>query len=187
MNLLQKAFPLFEKKNQRCKSSLLPVHGDVIIAQKKRVQRKTQICLRPVKRSDNCFLGKSLRVHSSPFPAIKYILRTGKNYPINIELSIRNLHSHLLGTRSKTATQGCFIVSYPWGSHKRERQNNLRVVFSNAALGEDGDVRFPDRLYLVKGSSEGTLKRAHSKENLEANNFISDTGTFIILNDIFSL
>jgi len=36
--------------------------------------------------------------------------------------------------RSKTAPEDVSSLSYTWSSRKRERQNTLRVVFSNAAL-----------------------------------------------------
>jgi len=35
-------------------------------------------------------------------------------------------------THSKTASEDALSLSYTWNSHKRERQNTLRVVFSNA-------------------------------------------------------
>jgi len=38
------------------------------------------------------------------------------------------------GTRSNTAPEDVLSLSYTWSSHKRERQNTLRVVFSNAAM-----------------------------------------------------
>jgi len=37
--------------------------------------------------------------------------------------------------RSKTARGDVLSLSYTWISHKRERQNTLRVMFSNAAGG----------------------------------------------------
>jgi len=38
------------------------------------------------------------------------------------------------GTRSKTAPEDVLSLSCTWSFHKREIQNTLRVVFSNAAL-----------------------------------------------------
>jgi len=38
------------------------------------------------------------------------------------------------GMRSKMAPGNVLSLSNTWSSHKRERQNTLRVVFSNAAL-----------------------------------------------------
>jgi len=38
------------------------------------------------------------------------------------------------GTRSKMAPDDVLSLSYTWSSHKRERQNTLWVVFSNAPL-----------------------------------------------------
>ena len=43
----------------------------------------------------------------------------------------------LLGTRSKTTPEDVLSLSYIWSSHKRERQNTFRVVFSNAAQRRD--------------------------------------------------
>jgi len=38
--------------------------------------------------------------------------------------------------RSKRAPEDVLSLSYAWSSHKRARQNTLRVVFSNAAMGK---------------------------------------------------
>jgi len=47
-------------------------------------------------------------------------------------LKVRSLKI-LLGTRSKRAPEGVLSLSYTWSSHKRGRQNTLRVLFSNAS------------------------------------------------------
>jgi len=44
----------------------------------------------------------------------------------------------LAGTRSKMAPDDVLSLSYIWSSHQREKQNTLRVVFSNAAQSEVG-------------------------------------------------
>ena len=38
--------------------------------------------------------------------------------------------------RVRMAPEDVSSLSYTWSSHKRERQNTLRVVFSNAAMRE---------------------------------------------------
>jgi len=51
----------------------------------------------------------------------------------------------LPGTRSETATEDVLSLSYTWSSHKRERQNTLLVVFSNAPQRVGGFVHRSDR------------------------------------------
>jgi len=49
--------------------------------------------------------------------------------------SLFNVHnSQPYGTRSKTAPEDVLSLSYTWSSRKRERQNTLRVVYSNAPM-----------------------------------------------------
>jgi len=50
-------------------------------------------------------------------------------------------------TRSKTAPEDVLSLSYTWSSHKRGRQNTLRVVLSNAPIREN---RNPLKYYTLK-------------------------------------
>ena len=65
----------------------------------------------------------------------------------------------MVRTRSKTAPRDVLSLSYSWSSHKRERQNTLRVVFSNAA-----QVKVAGKLSYVVRSDVSAYKTGMPSE-----------------------
>jgi len=75
---------------------------------------------------------KSGKRGSSDLPFTRRIRRdTARTYV----LTVKDQESKPISwTRTKTAPEDVSSLSYSWSSHERERQNTLRVVFSNAAF-----------------------------------------------------
>jgi len=63
-------------------------------------------------------------------------------------------------TRSKTPLEDVLSLSHTWISHKRERQNTLRVVFSNApGGGRPGQALLKDRRFHLRlGRPDGSTE-----------------------------